>query len=580
MRSGTSPNPRIRPRDYQSASIQAVLSALRTHRSCLVDLPTGTGKTVVFMLLIEMAIRHKRRVLVLVHRDELVQQTVDRLRRDMNIIADIEKGARKAETWSPVVVASVQTLGKAPRAKMIEGVSVMDCRLYRWAQDAFDLVVVDECHHALAPSWRFVLDYFHKSKQVGVTATAERLDGGDLSKVFEKVAYRMPMGDAINLGWLVPIWQQYIHVAGLDFTNVRKVGNELSADDIEKQCLHVDNLERMAFPTVDQLQGRKAVVFNTKVNDASVFAELVRKCGIEAEMVHGNRKVMGVRRRREIIAAFKRGDIQVLCNVDVLTEGFDDPEIGLVAQCRWTTSRAVYAQQVGRGTRPLPGVVDGYDTPEARKAAIAASDKPYLRVLDFVGVGSELDLESSPSAIFGDTVDDEVLMKAKEIVRSNGGGDIKEAIEIAQKLVDEARSREHKKLAYQIEDMDPFWRTEPGQVMKLLGLNRELTLVKDRPTPGQVEQLRRLGMDKASSLSRVEAAAVLDRLHDRKRVGKARIRQVRCLVRYGMEPANALQLSFEDARSRIDELQRNDWRRPASWDRSSTRTSSPVSASA
>jgi hypothetical protein len=115
--------------------------------------------------------------------------------------------------------------------------------------------------------------------------------------------------------------------------------------------------------------------------------------------------------------------------------------------------------------------------------------------------------------------------------------------------------------------------------MRLLGLSRELALVKDKPTPAQVDQLRKLGMDKASTLSKLEAGAVLDRLHDRKRKGKARIRQVRCLVRYGVPTAGALQMSFDEARARIDELQRNDWKRPASWDRTSS-PSNPISASA
>lgn len=548
----------ITPRDYQEASIRAVLEAFRQVRSTLVDLPTGTGKTIVFSLLVALARQHNRRVLILVNRDSLVSQTVRRLKADVGITASIEKAETKAETWAPVVVASVQTLGRKGKPKMVGGEKICFSRIQRWEPNAFNLIVIDEGHHATADSYQMVLDYFKSAKVVGVTATADRGDDNYLQDVYQTTAYRMSFPTAVEQGWLVPVRPRFRHVPGLDLSELRRVGQELDIKQQAKILRNVDILEKMAFPTAEEIGNQKAVVFNARVNDSRVFCELLRKCGIVAESVyHGNGMKMA--RRREIIAAYKRGDIQVLCNVDCLTEGFDDPQIRYVVQGRWTLSPVVYAQQVGRGTRPLPGIVDGLSSPDERRAAIANSDKPHVDVIDFAGNTGEHKLMGVPSLLLKDGEDPEVASRATALMREDEGISAEDAMQIARTLVAEAKRREPKKLAYQDEFVDPFYRTAPGQVLSLFEIGRDLQMFPKKPTVQQLERLRQLGVDKASDYTRDEAIRVLAELEHRQKRGKARIRQVRALVNHGYDRDKAMQMTFEDASKKLFELQNNNW---------------------
>jgi len=537
------------------------MQALRQHRSVFVELPTGTGKTCVFGMLVRLAVDHQRRALILVHRDELVTQAVKRLKSDVDVIADIEKAQRKAQPWSEIVVASVQTLAQQGKSKVINGHSVSGNRIERWPRDFFNLIVIDECHHAAAETWQIPLNYFEHAKVVGVTATSDRADGISLDGVFDTCAYSMTMQDAIEQGWLVPVWQKRVRVPGLDLSQIRRSrsADGISIEDQAKILSVVQNIERMAFPAAEFIGGEKGVVFNASVNDSKVFAELLRKCDIEAESVYQG-KGMSTKRRREIVKAFKRGDIQVLCNVDVLTEGFDDPEIRSVIMARWTLSRTVYAQQCGRGTRPLPGVVDGLPNAAARRAAIAASDKPYVKLIDFVGNSDELKLCSSPMLIAPRSEDQEVLDKVQEIIENEDGGmAAQEALELARRLVEEARKRKPQRLAYSQEDVDPFYKTAPGEVMQLLGLRRSQELFPALPSPRQMERLRDYGVEEPEKYTRLEAAEVLQRLDERKAKGKATIRMARTLARTGTPPDKALQMSFRTAARQIDELRANNW---------------------
>ncbi len=548
----------ITPRDYQEASLRGVLDAFRQVRTTLVDLPTGTGKTIVFSLLVALARQHNRRVLILVNRDSLVTQTVHRLKKDVGITASIEKASTKAETWAPVVVASVQTLGRKGKPKVVEGETICFSRIERWDRDAFNLIVIDEGHHATAASYKMVLDYFRSAKVVGVTATSDRGDNNYLQDVYETTAYRMTFPTAVQEGWLVPVRPRFRHVPGLDLSELRRVGQDLDVKEQAKILRNVDILEKMAFPTADEIGTEKAVVFNARVNDSRVFCELLRKCGITAECVyHGHGMKMA--RRREIISAYKRGDIQVLCNVDCLTEGFDDPQIRYVVMGRWTLSPVVYAQQVGRGTRPLPGLVDGLENAQQRRDAIANSQKPHVDVIDFAGNTGEHKLMGVPSLFLKDGEDPEVADRANKLMREDETLGAEDAMNIARQLIAEAKRRSPKKLAYQDEFVDPFYRTAPGQVLDLFGIRRELGLFPKKPTVHQLERLRQLGVDKAADYTREEAHQVLLELEARQKRGKARIRQIRALVNHGYDRKQAMQLTFEDASKKLFELQNNNW---------------------
>jgi len=566
----------VTPRPYQERAYREVLAALRENPSTYVDMATGLGKTILLCLLVLLAVKSGRKVLILVHTDELIGQVVRRLQKDVGVIAQVEKAHEKAETWAQVVVASVQTLSTRDRESGITH------RLFRWRRDYFNLVLVDECHHATATTWQSVLEYFRSAKRVGVTATADRLDGASIEEVFKGCAFRMTPLQAVEGGWLVPIWQSFRHVAGLDMQKVAEVAKRLKsgkpAAHLELAAstpkLHVDNLERMAFTSAETIRknGGKAVVFTASVPDALAFVELLRKAGLEAEAIYQGRGMTN-KKRRDLVSAFKDGKFQVVCNMNILNEGFDDPWIKTVCQARFTFSRTIYSQQIGRGTRPLPGVVDGLPDADARKAAIAASEKPYCEVVDFVGNSGEHILANS-LAMYANVGEDDVLQldimrEAQSIVRkaSRAGKPVAahEAVERAREIVEEARKRQFRNHAYQDEVRDPFLATRPGRLLTLFDVGRIRNLHAEGPTPVVKNRLRRLGITQVEKYSRDEARILAERLEARRRRGKATVRQVEVLMKHGLSPQLALKLSFGDAKSKVDELQQNQWRAPDSW---------------
>lgn len=208
-------SPELRP--YQVAAVAGVRERFAAgDRATLLVLPTGTGKTVVFAEVARRVVARGRRVLVLAHRRELLEQAIGKLAA-AGVRAELEQGPARAGD-APVVVASVATL-RGPR-------------LASWARDAFALVVVDEAHHATATSYRAILDHFAPARALGVTATPDRADGAGLGAVFESVAFRFDVATAIREGWLAAIRGRRINLEGLDLDRVRTVAGDLDRTEL------------------------------------------------------------------------------------------------------------------------------------------------------------------------------------------------------------------------------------------------------------------------------------------------------------------------------------------------------------
>ena len=190
-------------RPYQQEAVSAAVRGLREHRSVLIVMPTGTGKTQVFVALASMA--RRGRVLMLAHRDELVGQAAARVEQMLGIIPGREKAATHSN-GEQIVVGSVQTL----RLRRLE-------RVFR--PDDFSLVVVDEAHHAAARSYRTILDYLSGARVIGVTATPDRTDRQAMGEVFDAVAYEYGIEQALGDGWLVPPTLDRITLEGLDLSS-------------------------------------------------------------------------------------------------------------------------------------------------------------------------------------------------------------------------------------------------------------------------------------------------------------------------------------------------------------------------
>ena len=255
----------MRLRHYQIECVRRVFKCWLMVRSVLAVLATGAGKTVIFA---EVARRVKGRVLVIAHREELVEQAAKKLEAVCSERVDIEMADRRAARGAMaarLVVASVQTLSSPARRE-------------RFTRDYFAAVVADEAHHATAASYRAVLDYFDAAKVLGVTATPKRKDEAALGQVFDEVAYDYGIGPAIEDGVLVPVNQQAVKVDGLDFSGVRKaVSGDLSESDLE-MLLNVEKvLHAMAVPTLEVVGDRPALVFCASVAHAERMAEVLNR---------------------------------------------------------------------------------------------------------------------------------------------------------------------------------------------------------------------------------------------------------------------------------------------------------------
>lgn len=329
-------------RPYQEAAVEAVLAAReRGLRRVLCTAPTGTGETVCFVAI------HQRlggKVLVLAHREELLEQAAGKfLSVNPQSYPQIEQGSKKAARWANAVAASVQTLARGTRLD--------------WFQP--DLIVVDEAHHSPAASYKAVLERFGAFTPggpfvVGVTATPKRLDKANLSAIFEETVHSYSIRDAIRDGYLCDI-RGYRVRTDTDLTKIRSTAGDFSQGELQK-AVDVEGRTGAAIRHWQEVAAeRPTVVFCAGVEHARHAAEAWRAVGVSAEHIDG---AMASDVRRAILGRLKRGQTQVLCNVDIATEGFDHPPLSCVVMLRPTQSWGLYCQMIGRGTRTHPGKAD------------------------------------------------------------------------------------------------------------------------------------------------------------------------------------------------------------------------------
>jgi superfamily II DNA or RNA helicase len=447
-------------RPYQHESVRRVEAEWKDHRSTLLVLPTGCGKTVVFSEIIRRAF--PRRALVLAHREELVFQARDKVRTMTGWRVDVEMGEARAEMacmfgGPRVVVSTIQT-----QAAGGDGGG----RMSRFDPRLFGVVVIDEAHHAPASSYRKVLNWYGTNPDLrilGVTATPDRADEEALGQVFESVSFDYEVLDAIQDGWLVPITQQMVHVEGLDFSGCRTTSGDLNGADLAAVMEYEKNLHRVVAPAIEIAGNRRTLVFCASVDHAERVCEMFNrhKDGMAAWVCGKTDK----EERRKILSDFSTGRVQVVCNCGVLTEGFDNPGVEVVVMARPTKSRALYAQMAGRGTRPADEIaheLNDHESPEARRALIEASCKPSCLIVDFVGNSGRHKLMTSADILGGnmsEQVRDMAVAKAREgkPVRMN------EALREAEDEIEADKQREAARRArltarakYTAQKIDPF----------------------------------------------------------------------------------------------------------------------------
>lgn len=523
---GTDPEPQKRSpvlRPYQLEAISAVERQFGHVDSTLVVLPTGTGKTVCFAALARWTVSRGRRVLVLAHRTELLEQARNKL-VDVGVWAAIEKADRRAGLAS-VVVASVQTL----RGK----------RLAQLDAKQFGLVVVDESHHAAAASYRAILDHFGSCKILGVTATPDRADGKALGEIFDSVAYRYELRDAIRDRWLAPIVARRIVLQGVDLSSVRSRAGDLASDELAAVMATDEAVLGVVVPLLEQAGDRRTIVFAVDVAHARAITEAINaRRPNAARLAHGE---LEDHERRQILVDYARGDFQFLVNCALYTEGFDEPSVSCVAIARPTKSRALFVQMVGRGTRLL-GL--SYD------ASVAAGKSDCL-ILDFTGNAGRHRLVTPIDCLAPGDVTEDVRAEAERMVKEDEV-DLETVFDEAREAI-EQRRREYRASAtarYFAQDVDPFFGEElPGEILEAWAL--------EPATPDERRALLDLGFKGLPpNLCKGDAKRMFLAVEGRSKKGLCSLRQAKQLARCGIDGRNMTKAS---ASARMAILSRHDW---------------------
>lgn len=343
------PREALSPRPYQNDCIRACLDAAGSgKRRFAVVLPTGSGKTVIFSHLS----RHWNdygfpgRIMILVHRDELVRQTVDKLTQ---IAPHLNVGVVQADQDehenAHVIVASVQTVRKLYRLDNIT------------ESGRIGLVIVDEAHHAAADSYVTVLNAlgcFNPDADtiaIGFTATLARSDMKALGDIWESVEFQRDILDMIPK-YLTDVSGKMVTVDGFSLSQVAMRGGDYAVGSLSDALLSADAPDFIANAYMEHAADRKGIVFTPSVATAEAFTDALSRRGLEARMVWG---AMDKEARRDVLRDAHAGRVQVLVNCMVLTEGFDWPAAEVAVIARPTTSSALYVQMVGRILRKYPG---------------------------------------------------------------------------------------------------------------------------------------------------------------------------------------------------------------------------------
>lgn len=315
----------------------------------------NSGKTVVFS---ELPKRYDGNMLVLAHREELLTQAREKiLWANPDLKVEIEQGQNVANIDADVVVASTATLGRSNSS-----------RIEKFNGNHFTTIVVDEAHHAAAPSYKRILEHFTPALQLGVTATPQRGDKIRLTDVFEEIVYFKTIEELIRESYLANLAGYRIRTE-TDISGVSTRSGDWAEGELS-EAVNTPERNNLAVKAYrDKADEKKAVVFCVDVAHAEDMAKTFNYAGIPTGIITG---AMNTEVRQQTLEAFRSGELKVLANCMVLTEGFDEPSIECIILARPTQSQLLYTQIVGRGTRLHPGkerciIIDLADTTKNKK---------------------------------------------------------------------------------------------------------------------------------------------------------------------------------------------------------------------
>ena len=502
--------------------------------------------------------------MVLAHRQELIWQAKEKIQRVTGLSVDVEMGEFKADNnaglfhrKSAVVVSTIQT--------HIAGGDGSG-RIGKFDPMEFGLLIIDEAHHATSPSYRRILEYYLTNPKLlvlGVTATPDRQDEEALGQIFSTVGYDYELLDAIRDGWLVPIDQQMVNVDSLDFSKVRTTAGDLNGADLAAVMESEKNLHGIASSTIDIIGSKRGIGFAASVNHARVLSEIFNRhrAGMSAFVYAGTDK----EERNKIVRDFTQGKIQWLWNCGVFTEGFDVAGVEVISMGRPTKSRALYAQMIGRATRPHESISHTLNEcpniPALRRGKIARSEKKSCLIIDFVGNSGKHKLMSSAD-VLGGNLSERVLQQATMMMRKAGKpvrtDDVLAEEEERERKRLEAEARKAKLTAtatYKMQAIDPFAVLDVRPVASR-GWDDGKTL-----TEKQRGILKKAGYD-PDKMEYVRARQLVGIIVDRWVNHKCSIKQAATLEKFGYDKKEASGMTFENASKAIDAIAKNGWKRP------------------
>lgn len=453
-------------RPYQSDCVAEIRKAFLEYDSLLIELATGCGKTEVFT---EIARTWEQgRVLVVCPMVELIGQAVKKIYKRTGIMPDIEQSTTFSNVsewgWNAFIVGSKQSLCK------MKG----DAR--RWERlKNIGLVIVDEAHLSITPEYDAMFSYFRGqgAKFLGVTATAKRHDKRAMGQLYKHCCYQYGIVPAVADGWLVSAVAECVQLKTLDLSGVTVKqtvhGKDFSTSELNEKMENLETVYEIADVTARESGNLKTVVYCASVQEAKLVSErLADNYQIKSDWICSKEQLCTKQRREEVLRSFTTDPqgVQVVCNMGILTTGWDFPGLQHIVMARPTRSLSLYTQIFGRGTRPLEGVVDFEgSTPELRRAAIAASAKPHFKVTDLVDASMEHKIVTSVDVLGGKFEMPVVEMVKKDILENQGGPvDIEKALLDAQAELERQREEAERRRRAQVQaradyakvQVDPF----------------------------------------------------------------------------------------------------------------------------
>lgn len=519
----------IEQRKYQIDAFNAIMNDWASGiRRTLLVLPTGCGKTVVATYVIDAWLKKNKdtKVLFLAHRGELLDQAA----KTMHDVAGLECSLEKASSTSigtenRVVLASVQTL-------------YQERRHTQFPKDYFSAIIIDEAHHSTSDSYQIILKYFDSANVLGITATPDRGDLRNLGSFYENCAFEYQLKDAVKDKFLVPVRAKVIPLE-IDISKVRVTKGDYSAGDIGNFL--DEYLEKIADEVVKHCKDKKTVVFLPLIKTSKTFCKLLKKRGMKAAEINGQSDD-----REKVLAAFRKGKYNVLCNAMLLTEGWDCPDVECVIVLRPTRSRSLYQQMVGRGMRLAEG-------------------KTELLLLDFLWLTAQHGL-CRPSCII--SRDEDIAKRIDEkMCAAEDGVLIDEAeAEAERDIVSERESA----LAEELDKMrkgtsrtggvNPIQYAVSVAAEELLSYSPVFAWEYEPPTQKQLDYISRSGIETETVFNRGHASVIINLLINRKKNGFASPKQIRFLESRGFMMVGTW--SFAAANAMIDAIAQNYWQIP------------------